>query len=340
MSKLQPTQNLFDKIKTLVQQARAQVTRTINKTMVVTYYEIGRYIVEDEQAGAERATRHKKTLINLSKQLNQEFGRGFSVDNLQNMRHFYLVYSKYETPSRIMENASLSWSHFIFLSRIDNEAERNFYEIEATKNQWSLRELKRQFNSALYERLALSIDKDGIKTLSEKGQIIEKPEQMIKDPYILEFLDLATRTQYSESDFEQAIIDKLQAFLLELGKGFTFVARQSRITFAEKHFYIDLVFYNRILQCFVLIDLKIGELTHQALGQMQMYVNYFDREKRLEHENKTIGIVICRQKEDAIVEYTLPENTQIFASQYQTVLPDKASLQAQVRAILEQEQKG
>lgn len=338
MSKLQPTQNLFDKIKNLVQEARAQVTRTINKTMVVTYYEIGRYIVEDEQAGAERAAYAEMTLQNLSEQLNNEFGRGFSLRNLRSMRNFYLAYSIRQTPSAEFD-FTLSWSHYVFLISIDNEAERKFYEIEATKNQWSLRELKRQFNSALYERLALSTDKDGIKTLSEKGQIIEKPEQMIKDPYILEFLDLPTQTQYSESDIEQALIDKLQAFLLELGKGFTFVARQSRITFAEKHFYIDLVFYNRILQCFVLIDLKIGELTHQALGQMQMYVNYFDREKRLEHENKTIGIVICRQKEDAIVEYTLPENTQIFASQYQTVLPDKAALQAQVRAILERENK-
>ena len=206
--------------------------------------------------------------------------------------------------------------------RLDDEKERRFYEIESEKHNWSVRELKRQYDSGLYTRLSLSRDKAGILKLSEKGQIIEKPKDIIKDPYILEFLGLPELYQYSENELEDKIINKLEHFLLELGTGFTFVARQKRITFDDKHFRIDLVFYNRILKCFVLIDLKIGELKHQDLGQMQMYVNYYDREMRLEDENKTIGIILCQNKSEAVVRYTLPENNeQIFASKYKTVLP-------------------
>jgi predicted nuclease of restriction endonuclease-like (RecB) superfamily len=211
--------------------------------------------------------------------------------------------------------------------RIDDENERQFYEIESFKNNWSIRELQRQFDSALYTRLVLSRDKDEVKELSEKGLVLEKPKDAIKDPYILEFIGLPEHTKYSESQLEQEIIDKLEHFLLELGNGFTFVARQKRITFDDKHFRIDLVFYNRILKCFVLIDLKIGEIKHQDLGQMQMYVNYYDREVRLDDENKTIGIVLCKDKSESVVEYTLPENNeQIFASKYQTLLPSKEEL--------------
>ena len=211
--------------------------------------------------------------------------------------------------------------------RIEDQRERNFYEIESIKNNWSVRELKRQYDTALYTRLSLSRDKEGILKLSEKGQLIEKPKDLIKDPYILEFLGLPEMNQYSESDLEEQIINKLEHFLLELGQGFAFVARQKRITFDDKHFRIDLVFYNRILKSFVLIDLKIGELKHQDLGQMQMYVNYYDRNMRLEDENKTIGIVLCQNKSDLVVEYTLPENNeQIFASKYKTVLPTKEEL--------------
>jgi predicted nuclease of restriction endonuclease-like (RecB) superfamily len=210
---------------------------------------------------------------------------------------------------------------------IEDSRERKFYEIESIKYRWSVRELKRQYDSALYTRLSLSRDKKGILELSEKGQIIEKPKDIIKDPYILEFLGLPELHHYSETELEVEIINKLEHFLLELGHGFTFVARQKRITFDDKHFRIDLVFYNRILKCFVLIDLKIGELKHQDLGQMQMYVNYYDREMRLEDENKTIGIVLCQNKSDLVVEYTLPENNeQIFASKYKTVLPSKEDL--------------
>ena len=211
--------------------------------------------------------------------------------------------------------------------RIDDENERKFYEIEAHKNNWSVRELERQYNTALYARLALSRDKEGVEKLAAKGLVIETPKDAIKDPYILEFIGLPEKSIYSENELEHKIIDKLEQFLLELGTGFTFVARQKRITFDEKHFRIDLVFYNRILKCFVLIDLKIGELKHQDIGQMQMYVNYYDREMLLDDENKTIGVILCQDKSEAVVKYTLPEgNEQIFASKYKTVLPSKEEL--------------
>jgi predicted nuclease of restriction endonuclease-like (RecB) superfamily len=319
-------QNLFHRIAELIQGSKSKIVREINQTMVHTYFEIGRHIFEHEQDGELHVDYGTSTLPDLSKALNKEFGRGFSVQNLRQMRQFYLTYKMRQTLSVASQKLFLSWSHYTFLMRIE-EPSRQFYERETINNQWSLRELKRQFDSALYERLALSRDKEGIRKLAEEGQIIEMPKDLIKDPYILDFLELKTETQYSETELEQAIIDKLEHFLLELGKGFTYVERQSRITFSEKHFYIDLVFYNRILQSFVLIDLKIGELKHQDLGQMQMYVNYYDREKRLPYENKTIGIVICRLKDDAVIEYTLPEdNEQIFASQYSMVLPDKEQL--------------
>jgi len=326
----------FTQIVDLLQSARSKVVRTVNQTMVLTYFEIGRMIVEEEQDGKERADYGKQILKELSKVLTNEFGKGFSVDNLENMRRFYLVYGKSETLSRISENAisesssrnfDLSWSHYLKLIRINDENERKFYEIEAYKNNWSVRELQRQFDSALYTRLVLSRDKEKVKKLSEKGLVLEKPKDAIKDPYILEFIGLPEHSSYSESDLEQELINKLEHFLLELGNGFTFVARQKRISFDDKHFRIDLVFYNRILKCFVLIDLKIGEIKHQDLGQMQMYVNYYDREVRLEDENKTIGIVLCKDKSKSVVEYTLPENNeQIFASKYQTVLPSKEEL--------------
>jgi len=343
MSKIEKNIDIdfYNKIIELLKNARKKVVQTVNTTMVYTYFEIGRIIVEEEQKGKERAEYGKKILARLSQKLNKEFGRGFSVDNLENMRRFYLTYSisetlsrksingKSETVSRISKNIDfkLSWSHYLFLMKIDNSDERKFYEIEANNNGWSLRELQRQFDTALFERLVLSRDKKDVKKLSLKGQIVAKPEDTVKDPYILEFLGLPEESKYSESELEQNIIDKLEHFLLELGKGFTFVGRQVRFTFDEKHFRIDLVFYNRILQCFVLIDLKIGEISHQDLGQMQMYVNYYDRKVKLENENKTIGIILCRTKNETLVEMTLPEdNEQIFASKYLTVLPSKEEL--------------
>ena len=222
----------------------------------------------------------------------------------------------------------LSWSHYLKLMRIDNIDERHFYEIESAKNDWSLTELKRQYDSSLYERILLSTDKDKVYLLSQEGQVIEKSGDMVKDPYVLEFLGLPELPEYSETDLESKIIDHLQAFLLELGTGFAFIGRQVRFTFEEEHFRVDLVFYNRLLRCFVLFDLKIGELKHQDIGQMQMYVNYYDRKVKLPDENPTIGIILCKDKNQSIVEMTLPEdNSQIFASKYQTVLPSKEELQ-------------
>lgn len=315
---------LANRISELLISARNKVVQTVNHTMVLTYYEIGRMIVEEEQNGKQRADYGKQIIKSLSERLTNEFRKGFSQRNLEQLRQFYSVYSKTQTLSA---EFNLSWSHYMKLMRIDDENERKFYEIESFKNNWSLRELNRQYDSALYTRLTLSKDKNEILQLSLKGQTFEKPQDAIKDPYVLEFIGLPENSNYSESDLEQKLIDKLEHFLLELGNGFTFVARQNRISFDDKHFRIDLVFYNRILKCFVLIDLKIGELKHQDIGQMQMYVNYYDRKVKLEDENKTIGIILCQNKSEAVVEFTLPENNQqIFASKYLTILPSKETL--------------
>jgi len=313
--------DFYNTIKELLHSARNHIYQTINTTMTQTSWEIGRRIVEEEQNGEDRAMYGKALLKSLSSQLTQEFGKGFSVDNLENMRKFYLAYQKSETVSR---KFTLSWSHYIFLTRMVNENERNFYEIESTQNNWSLRELRRQFDSGLYERLALSRDKDRVAELSTHGQIVESVRDVIKDPYILEFLGLPEQHSYSESELEQKLIDRLEHFLLELGKGFTFVARQKRVTIDEEHFKIDLVFYNRFLKCFVVIDLKIGKLKHQDIGQIIMYVNYYDRVEKRDDENPTIGIILCKDKSKALVEMTLPkDNEQIYASKYLTVLPNK-----------------
>ncbi|CAG5074656.1 Putative nuclease YhcG [Dyadobacter sp. CECT 9623] len=325
-------------IQNIIREARNRAYQSINVTMVTAYWLIGRRIVEEDQQGNTRADYGKALIETLSESLLSEFGKGFSQRNLEQMRTFYLEYPIPQTVSAEFQadNADsiretpafrLSWSHYLNLISIKNIEERRFYEIESIENNWSIRELKRQYDSGLYMRLALSTDKVGVKRLSEKGQLMEGPADAIKDPYILEFLHLKEHFSYSESDLENALIDKLEHFLLELGKGFTFVARQKRITFTDRHFYADLVFYNRLLKCFVIIDLKIGEIQHQDIGQMQMYVNYYDRQIKLDDENKTIGIILCQKKSDLLVELTLPENNdQIFASRYETVLPSKEEL--------------
>lgn len=322
------TNDIFKQIKTLLDSARQFVSKTINKTMVITYYEIGKIIVEHEQKGQSRAEYAQETIKNLSKQLTKEFGKGYSVTNLQQMRTFFETYQKQQTLSvKSQDLFNLSWSHYLRLMRITNEDERSFYEIECLNNNWSVRELDRQINTSLYERLALSRDKEKIKELSQEGQIISEPKDLIKEPYILEFLGLKEENNYSESELETAIINKIEQFLMELGKGFLFSGRQVRFTFDEDHYFVDLVLYNRLLQCFVLIDLKIGKLKHQDLGQMQMYVNYYDRFVKAEYENKTIGIILCKDKNDSLVEITLPEdNKHIFASKYETILPSKEEL--------------
>ena len=333
--------DLLKRIGNLIEQARTHLLNEVNATMTYTYFEIGRAIVEDEQNGNYRSAYGTKVLEKLSEKLTLEFGKGFSKRNLEQMRKFYITYHSLLTNEKTQTLSSqfvLSWSHYLFLMNIDDLNERNFYETEAANQHWSLRELKRQFNSALYERLALSKDKDAVTEMSKQGIIVEKPEDIVKDPYILEFLGLPENKSYSESKLEQSIIDKLQDFLLEMGKGYTFVGRQVRLTLDEKHFYVDLVFFNRLLQCFVLIDLKIGEISHQDLGQMQMYVNYYDRRVKLPNENPTIGIVLCKKKDDTLVELTLPDNnTQIFASKYQTVLPNKEELRRLLDEHLSQE---
>jgi predicted nuclease of restriction endonuclease-like (RecB) superfamily len=303
--------------------------------------------VEYEQKGRERAEYGEQTLIILSRDLTGRFGKGFSVDNLEHMRRFYIEFSKLfkksETLSRKSnsenglsksETASrmLSWSHYCELLKEDDLNERAFYEIEAIENGWSMRELRRQMDSMLYERLCLSKDKKKVKELSRKGQVIQKPEDAIKDPYILEFLGLKEETRYTESQLEQAVIDKLQHFLLEMGKGFTFVARQKRITMINRHYFIDLVLYNRFLKCFVLVDFKRGELTHADAGQMNFYLNYFKENETVEGENPPIGIILCSKKNEVYAKYVLGNfNNKIFASKYKLSLPSEKLLQKQLK---------
>ena len=330
----------LNKVSLLIEEAKKNVKTAVNIAMVYTYFEIGRMIIEEEQNGDNRAEYGKYIIKNLSSFLTKHYGKGYSVDNLKLIRRFYIIYKTDSIGETVFPQSKnypvtitgrkfyLSWSHYLKLMRISNIEERHFYEIESVKNDWSLSELKRQYDSSLYERLALSKNKDEVILLSQKGQIIEKPADAIKDPYVLEFLQLPELPVYSETELENKIIDHLQQFLLELRKGYTFVGRQVRLTFDEEHFKVDLVFFNRILKCFVLIDLKIGELKHQDIGQMQMYVNYYDRKVKLDDENNTIGIILCKDKKQSIVEMTLPEdNNQIFASKYQTVLPSKEELQ-------------
>ena len=337
-------------VSNILEEARRNAKTAVNLSMVYAYYEIGRKIIEEEQQGKNRATYGTQLLKELSAYLTKIYGKGFSVGNLKNIRQFYKVFSTDqlgETVFSQFENLPtvstgrkffLSWSHYLKLMRIDNVDERHFYEIESVKNNWSLSELKRQHDSSLYERLALSTDKEKVYRLALEGQKIETTKDVVKDPYVLEFLGLPELPEYSESELESRIIDHLQQFLLELGTGFAFIGRQVRFTFDEEHFMVDLVFYNRLLRCFVLFDLKIGELKHQDIGQMQMYVHYYDRKIKLPDENPTIGILLCREKNNAVVEMTLPEdNSQIFASQYETVLPSKEALRELLEAHLSDE---
>lgn len=325
-----PVDAFVQEIKQLLHSARSSVASQVNTIMVSTYFEIGKRIVEQEQNGSLRAGYGENVLKELSEKLTQEFGKGFSTVNLRQMRAFYIAYEKQQTVSAKFQ---LSWSHYLKLMRICDVCERKFYEIECVSNNWSLRELQRQFDSALYQRLVLSRDKEKVQELAGKGQIIANAQDILKDPYVLEFIGLPEQNTYSETELEQALINKLEHFLLELGKGFTFVGRQVKFTFDDEHFRVDLVFFNRLLRSFVLIDLKIGKLKHQDLGQMQMYVNYYDRFVKTEDESKTIGIILCRDKKDALVEITLPEdNNQIFASRYQTILPSKEELKQLIEA--------
>ena len=341
-------EDLLDKVSDLIEQARTYVKTSVNTAEVYTKYYIGKYIVEYEQEGNVRAQYGKQVLQELSKNLTARFGMGWSYPNLKNIKQFYLTYAKRlntdisvvgkkanqwlaSSESSGCQCFKLSWSHYLILMRVENSDARSFYEIECVQQQWSKRQLQRQVGSCLYERLALSRDKDEVMRLAKEGQTVEKPSDIIKSPLTLEFLGLKPDAAYSESKLENAIISKMQQFLLELGKGFLFEARQKRFTFDEDNYYVDLVFYNRLLQCYVLIDLKTDKLSHQDLGQMQMYVNYYDRFVKQDFEKPTIGILLCESKNDALVELTLPKDSHVYASAYQLYLPDKALLQAKVK---------
>ena len=314
-------EKFYNEIKNILNIARNKVYKTANFVMVEAYWNIGKSIIE-EQGGNEKAEYGAGLIKELSKQMTQDFGKGFTVTNLKYMRQFYLMF-----PNSHALRDELSWTHYRLLIKVENDNARDFYMQEAAKSQWSTRQLERQINSFFYERLLSSKNKKQVADEIQTLEPAKKPEDIIRDPYVLEFLGLSSNDDFYESDLEQALITHLQKFLLELGRGFSFVARQKQITFDGRHFRIDLVFYNYILKCFVLIDLKVGDLTHQDLGQMQMYVHYYERELMNEGDNPPIGIVLCADKSESVVKYTLPEKeTQIFASKYKLYLPSEEEL--------------
>ena len=293
---------IFEEIRDLINNSRNRVYSTVNTEMLNLYWNIGKIIMEIQQ-GNERASYGDSVLNKLSQKLTAEFGKGFSKRNLERMRKFYIFF-----PIATTVSTQLSWSHYLELIKIEEEPKRNFYVQEAINSRWSVRELQRQKNSLLYERLALSQNKEKVLELAEKGQIIKSGKDLVKDPFVLEFLDIKENTEYLEADLEKNILEHLKEFLLELGKGFSFVGSQVRLTLEEDHFYPDLVFYNRLVKCFVIVDLKIGKVTHQDIGQMQMYVNYYDREIKNKDENPTVGILLCTDRNKTVVKYTLPQD--------------------------------
>lgn len=322
---------LLDSIGLTIEQARQNAIKAVNTELVKANWEIGRHIVEYEQNGQERAEYGSKLLTRLSKDLRQLYGKGFGRRNILDMRRFYLAYQKWQTVS-----AKLSWSHYIALIAVSHDTARKFYEKHTLNENLSVRELERQIDSSLFERLALSKDKKGVLQLSEQGHIVSHPTEAVKDPYILDFLKIPQSHRVTEKDLEQKIIDNLQMFLLELGKGFAFVARQYKISLRNKHYFIDLVFYHRILKCFVLIDLKIRNVAHGDIGQMNFYLNYFKTEENVESDNEPIGIILSAEKDEVLVEFaTGGISNKIFVSKYQLYLPDKKQLQKKVKAIIE-----
>jgi predicted nuclease of restriction endonuclease-like (RecB) superfamily len=359
-----PEKHLYKRIAAILDDARSRVARTVNTAMVHAYWFVGREIVEVEQQGQARAGYGDELLKKLAAKLGQRFGKGFNLTSLKRMRQFYRAFpegsalpvelggpqigaasrhfsdssSKGAATRHLSKTASgplfppsLSWTHYRLLLTVEKPTARSFYEIEAVREAWSVRELERQIAALLFERLAKNRDQEQVLALARQGQQVAVPGDVLKDPFVLEFLDLKEKPTAQERDLEQAIIDRLEEFLLEMGKGFCFVARQKRLTLEGDHFYVDLVFYNRLLRGFVLVDLKLGKLTHQDLGQMQMYVNFFDRFQRVEHESPTIGIVLCSEKNEAMVKITLPENNeQILAARYQMYLPTEEELRAEL----------
>jgi predicted nuclease of restriction endonuclease-like (RecB) superfamily len=321
---------ILSDIRLIIEETRNRVARSINHERTVAYWLIGQRIVEEEQHGKGRATYGKRLVHHLAENLTSEFGEGFSANNLWRMKDLYLGF-----PILDALRQELSWTHYRLLVKIENLDKRDFYIAEAIKNAWNVRQLERQINALLYERLLMSQDKETILAIAKGEMQPMQASQILKDPTVLEFLGLKPEASYYESEIEDAIIAHLQDFLLELGNGFSFVARQKRIILEGDEFKIDLVFYNRLLQCFVIFDIKMDKITHQDLGQLQMYVNYYDRDIKADFENPTIGVLLCADKNDAVVKYSLPlSNQQIFASKYQLHLPSEMQLLEEIKKEL------
>ena len=331
MKEIQDIQSLYSQVREIIASARQSAVRSVDFCRVQMYWNIGQRIYETEQQGKERAEYGSYLLKNLAKRLEPEYGSGFSVRQLEMCRQFYRTY-----PIANTLYSQLNWSQYKLLITISDESKREYYQLEAVNNCWTKRELERQINSQLYERLLLSNDKESVLAVARRERIPQQPQEIIKDPMVLEFLGLERKSSYYEKDLEQALITHLQNFLLELGNGFTFVARQKRILIEDDEFFADLVFYNRLLRCFVVIELKTEKLTHQDLGQLQMYVNYFDRIEKTSEENPTIGILLCTAKNDTVVKMTLPkDNASIMASQYQLYLPTQDQLKTEIDSLLQ-----
>jgi predicted nuclease of restriction endonuclease-like (RecB) superfamily len=331
ISKNQYTE-LIGQIGNLLNSGRQMATQQVNTILVKTYWEIGKYIVEFEQKGNEKAEYGAELLNRLAKDLSTAYGKGFSRSNLFQMRLFYSKFPIIQTLSGL-----LTWSHFTEILKADGELEINFYTKQTEIERWSVRELKRQMKSMLFHRLALSKDKEGVLKLAREGNLVEKPEDLIKDPFVLEFLNIPEQHQYIETELEEKIISNLQQFILELGKGFAFIGRQYRMSIGGKHFRLDLLFYHRILKCFVLIDLKRGEIDHQDIGQMNLYLNYFKKEEATEGDNEPVGIVLGTHKNHILVEYATESITnEILLAKYQLYLPKKEELEAALQNLVEE----
>lgn len=318
--------SLYNEISELLQKIQSQVKQQVNSLMVITYWNVGRLIVEDELNGNTRADYGKAVLKELSEKLTQDFGKGFDERNLRKMRQFYNMYQKWDSVS-----TELSWTHYRHLLKVENESARRWYMNETIKENWSTRALERQINSFYYERLLSSQNQTPVIEEARENTKPLTPQDILKDPYVLEFLQLKNRPEYTERELETALIDSLQEFLLELGSGFSFVARQKHFDLDGEHFYIDLVFYNYKLKCFVLIDLKKGKLTHQDVGQMDMYVRIFEDKVKAIDDNPTIGLILCSEKNEAVAKYSiLSENKQLFASKYKLLLPTEEELEREL----------
>ena len=324
---------MLEQIKEVIINSRQKAAYAVNTAMLEAYWNVGRIIVENEQKGNYKAEYGKRLIKNLSKELRKVLGNGFSVSNLFNMRKFYITYPKFQTLS-----GKLSWSHYCELLSIENKNERNFYEKECINSNWSVRELKRQLDTSLFERLLLSEGKNNkeiVYRLSKEGQILNTPEDVLKEPYVFEFLDIKETKPLLEKDLERKLVKHMEDFLLELGKGFMFVGTQQRITLGNTHYYVDMVFYNKILKCYVLIDLKIGQMKPEYAGQMNMYLNYYNAEVNDEYDNKPIGIILCKSKKEIAMEYALGGlSNNVFASTYTYYIPDKEQLISEVEKVL------